>query len=154
MNLVSEGTYSAKVESHAITETKAGDPQAAVTFSFTADKAVRKITWYGSFKEKALPFTIKSLIACGLKGNNPGGPLEIGKEVSLVVEIDKDDRGREMNKVRWVNRPGGARNVIEPAMALAKLSALEGAVLKARQDAGAAEEDDEDFRKFVEATKT
>ena len=72
MNLIKDGTYSAKVESHAITETKAGDLQAMVTFTFAAEGSERKITWYGSFKEKAQPHTIKGLIACGLKGNNPG----------------------------------------------------------------------------------
>jgi hypothetical protein len=153
MNLVKDGTYSAKVESHAITETKAGDPQATVTFSFEAEGKHRKITWFGSFKDKAQPHTIKGLIACGLKGNNPGGPLQIGKEVSIVIETHADDKGREVNKVRWVNEPGGVRNVIDSKVALAKLSMLEGAVMKARQETPKKDDDDESFEKFMKATE-
>lgn len=153
MNLIKAGTYSAKVESHAITETKGGDPQAAVTFSFMAEGSQRKITWFGSFKEKAQPFTIKALLACGLKGNNPAGALEIGKEVSLVIEIETNDKGQEINKVRWVNRPGGIRNVVDSKIAHAKLSLLEGAVMKARQEATGDDEEEESFKKFTEATK-
>lgn len=144
MNLIEAGTYPAKVESHAITETKNGDPQAVVTFAFKVGSAIRKITWYGSFKEKAQPHTIKGIIACGLKGNNPAGALEIGKDVSLVIEVEANDKGQEINKVRWVNSPSEPRNVIDPKAALAKLSALEGAVMAARQNNKSGPSDDHD----------
>jgi hypothetical protein len=72
--MINPGTYPAKVISHAISETRGGDPQAAVTFSFDAN-GPKTMTWYGSFKEgKAREITIKALLACGLKGNNPAGP--------------------------------------------------------------------------------
>lgn len=140
--IFSPGTYAAKVTAHAITETKSGDPQAAVTFEFEVGEGKRKITWFGSFKDKALPFTLKGLLACGLKGNNPAGPLEIGRGVSIVIETETDQQGKEQSRVRWVNAAGGLRNVVPQQSAISKLAALEGAVMAARVDNGISDDDD------------
>ena len=128
--MINPGTYVAKVVSHGITETKAGAEQAAVTFSFDG----HQLTWFGSFKEgKAREITIKALLTCGLKGNNPAGPLEIGKEVSIVVADEVGQDGKTRTKIKWVNPIGGIKNVLAGDAAKAKLSALEGAVMAARQ---------------------
>lgn len=133
--MVKPGTYKATVISHAISETKAGLPQAAVTFSFEADGRPQSLTWFGSFKEgKAREITAKALIVCGLKGNNPAGDLEIGREVSIVVEDETGDDGKVRSKIRWVNPPNAVRNVIPSDMAKAKLAELEGAIMAARQE--------------------
>lgn len=134
--MVKPGTYRATVLSHAISETSKGDPQAVVQFSFEADESSHTISWYGYFTEKAAPNTLKSLIICGLKGNNPAGELEIGKEVMIVIETEADAKGIERNKVRWVNAVGGMKNIIPADLAKSKLSALEGAVMMARQKLG------------------
>jgi hypothetical protein len=140
------GTYKATVSAHAISETRTGDPQAAVTFDFEADGRSETMTWYGSFKEgKAREITIKSLLVCGLKGNNPAGPLEIGREVSIVIEDEKGQDGKTRSKVRWVNALGGVRNAIDQSVAQSKLSALEGAVAAARHDLGVLDEDEIPF---------
>jgi len=131
--MVKAGTYKATLLNHAISETSKGDPQAVITFAFEAEGGQHTLTWYGSFSEKALPHTLKSLLTCGLQGNNPAGPLEIGKEVSIVVAVEKDDKNVEKNKVKWVNPLNSIRNVIPQDMAKSKLSALEGAVMAARQ---------------------
>lgn len=137
------GTYKAKVESHAITESSKGNEQAAVTFRVDG---AGTITWWGSFSEKAAPHTIKALLVCGLKGNNPAGPLEVGKEVSIVIEDEVGQDGKTRAKVRWVNALGGAvRNVVPPDMAKAKLSALEGAVMMARGELNIQESDEIPF---------
>lgn len=136
------GTYKAKVTSHAISETSKGDPQATITFSAEGGGS---ITWYGSFSEKATPHTVKALLVCGLKGQNPAGPLEIGKEVSIVVEDDVSQDGKTRSKVRWVNALGAVRNVIPQDMAKAKLAALEGAVIAARADLNIHEDDEIPF---------
>jgi hypothetical protein len=142
--MIKQGTYLAKVISHAISETKGGNPQAVVKFSLDAD-GPKTLTWYGSFSEKAIEITVKALLACGLQGNNPAGALEIGKEVSIVVEIEKDENGKERNKVRWVNSVHEIKNVIPQDAAKAKLSALEGAVMMARQKLGVSDSDEIPF---------
>ena len=137
MNLVNPGRYVAKVAKHAITETKGGDPQAVVRFEFVDDQGHRReLTWFGSFKDKAQPYTIKALINCGLQGNNPAGPLEIGKEVSIVVEIDKDNDGKDRNIVRWVNGLNQIQNEIDPQKAASMLERFSGAVMAAKKEMG------------------
>lgn len=143
--MVKPGTYVATVLNHAITETKAGNPQAAVSFSFSDADGSHQITWYGSFSEKAMPHTVKGLLACGLKGNNPAGELEIGKEVSIVIEHDTDDDGKVRNKVRWVNSIGGFQRAVAPDLAKSKLANLEGAVMLARQKLGLVDNDEIPF---------
>jgi hypothetical protein len=145
---IKEGTYIAKVLTHAISETQKGDPQAVVTFSFQTDDGPHNLNWYGSFSEKAMPHTVKALVVCGLKGNNPAGELEIGKEVQIVIENEADDKGVLRSKIRWVNQVGGGVKKMAPELARAKLSALEGAVMAARQKLGASAQADEDTIPF------
>ena len=138
--MIQPGTYVVKIASHAISETKAGLPQAAITFS-------NGLTWFGSFKEgKAREITLKALLTCGLKGNNPAGPLEIGREVSIVVDDETGEDGKTRTKVRWVNALGGGiKNVISPDHAKAKLQGLEGAVMAARSEHGGSDDSEIPF---------
>lgn len=147
MTLVKPGRYSANVLEHGISETKAGDPQAVVKFEFEVDGSKRELTWFGSFKEKALPFTLDALVACGLKGNNPAGALEIGKEVSIVIEKDVNDEGKERNVIRWVNRPSMPIKKMDSVSANAKLEKYAAAVMaiKAKNPAQADDEDSVPF---------
>jgi hypothetical protein len=135
MNLIKEGTYTGKVVDHAITETKDGNPQAYIRFEFEADGTTRELPWYGSFKEKALEHTIKALVVCGLEGSNPAGPLSIGKEVSIVVKIDKDNNGNDRNVIRWVNRLGGV-NPVDPVKARSSLEKYSALVIATKQNMG------------------
>jgi hypothetical protein len=142
--MLKPGRYKASIVKHAITETKSGDPQAVVTFDFDADGNQQQMTWYGSFKEgKAREITIRALLVCGLKGNNPAGPLEIGREVMLTIESEKDQNGKERLRIRWINPLGGIQNALSDDMAKSKLSALEGAVMAARHGSGIADSDDD-----------
>jgi hypothetical protein len=144
--MIEAGTYKATILSHAISETKGGNPQAAVTFSLTdKNQKPHTMTWFGSFKEgKALDITLKALITCGLKGNNPSGHLEIGKEVSIVIEHEDDMDGKTHAKVKWINQLGEIRNVIPQDLAKNKLAHLEGAVMLARSKGnGKASDSDE-----------
>lgn len=143
--LVNEGIYLATVQSHTIGETKKGDPQAVVTFNFKTEAGPQLINWYGYFTEKTTETTVKALVVCGLKGNNPAGELEIGKEVQIVIENEADDEGIKRSKVRWVNQVGGGVKQMAPDLAKAKLSALEGAVLAARSKMKASAADTEEI---------
>jgi hypothetical protein len=138
---IEPGIYVAKVFEHAIGETKAGLPQAVITFKFGG----HSIKYYGSFSPKAAPWTIKALIACGLEGQNPAGPLKIGKEVSITIAEDVNLQGQPVMKVRWVNPISGIKNVIAPDAAKAKLADLEGAVLAARADLGVGDDSEIPF---------
>lgn len=131
--MVQPGTYLATLVAHSISEAKSGNLQAVLAFTFNTDSGPQKITYYGSFSEKARQYTIKNLITCGLLGNNPAGDLEIGKQVEVVIDIEVDEQGKERNKVKFINQVGGTRNVVPQDMAKAKLADLEGAVMSVRQ---------------------
>ena len=141
--MITPGTYKAAVLNHAITETREGKPQATVTFSFESNGEAHTITYFGSFSERAAPHTIKALLNCGLQGNNPAGPLQIGKEVQIVVEEEIGQDGKTRAKVRWVNQLGSVKNMIAPELAKTRLSQLEGAVMSARQELNIKEERDD-----------
>ncbi len=141
--MIKAGTYEGTILSHAISQTKAGDPQAVIKFAIDVNGLPTPVTWFGSFKVgKAQEITIKTLITCGLKGNNPGGDLEIGKKVKLVLEEVIRD-GKTSVQVRWVNPLGEIRNVMPNDLAKSKLSALEGAVMLARNKAGVKHHDED-----------
>jgi hypothetical protein len=135
-DLVKPGRYKAKVIDHGISKTKAGDPQAVVRFEFETTTGYRELTWFGSFKEGALEHTVRALVNCGLKGANPASALEIGKEVSIVVEIDKDQKGEDRNVVRWVNSLGGITNKIDQREANALLERFSGVVMALKEKEG------------------
>lgn len=140
MDLVKAGRYKAVIVEHGITETKNRDPQAAIRFGFETTEGYRELIWFGSFKERALEHTLKALVVCGLQGNNPAGPLEIGKEVSITVEIDLDQHEKERNVVRWVNKLGGVGTKVDSAVASSKLEQYAGAIMALRQKSGNSED--------------
>lgn len=146
---VTAGKYIARVLNYGIGNTKAGDPQAIVQFQFKDnDGDQHSLTWFGSFKEKALPYTLDALLYCGMKGNDPaelaqgidGGALDLNQEVQIVVEEQTDDKGRVVPKISWVNRLGGNafKNAITFDQAKSKLAAmnLKGAVMARRAETG------------------
>jgi hypothetical protein len=135
-DLVKSGRYKAKVVDHGITKTKAGDPQATVRFELETSVGYRELTWFGSFNGGAVEHTVRALVNCGLKGSNPAGDLEIGKEVSIVVEIDKDQNGNDRNVIRWVNAPGGVLNKMDKREAGALLERFSGVVMALKEKDG------------------
>jgi hypothetical protein len=137
MDLVKPGRYKAVIVEHGITETKNKDPQAAIRFGIeTKEHGYRELVWFGSFKQLALEHTLKALVVCGLDGTNPAGPLEIGKEVSITVEIDKNHEGKERNVVRWINSLGGVGKKIDGLTATAKLDQYSSAVMALKEKLG------------------
>lgn len=143
--MIKPGTYTAKLVSHAISETSKGDPQAVLTFSFEAGGTTHQLNYYGSFSEKGAPHTIKALLVCGLKGQSPAGPLDVGREVSIVVDDEVGQDGKTRSKIRWVNAIGVAKKAMPQDLAKSKLAALEGAVMAARNDLNIQDNDDEDL---------
>lgn len=131
--MIEAGIYTATLVSHAITETKEKKPQVVATFSITDKSGTHKISWYGSFSDKARDYTINNLITLGLKGNNPAGELDVGKNVELVIETETDDKGKDRPRVRYINALGAVRGAMSQDLAKQKLKDLEAHVLKARQ---------------------
>jgi hypothetical protein len=146
MNEIKPGKYHAKLKDYWIGKTSAGLPQAELTFEFEADGEVREMMWFGSFKEKARPHTIKALLHCGLQSNDlsaladgpDGGALEIGKEVAITIAKEIDDRGNPRLRINWINPIGGAafRDKMHRAELGGALASLKGDVMAVRKETG------------------
>jgi len=103
----------AQVIDYWIGSTAAGLAQAEILFQFELDGKPQNLIWYGSFKEKALGITLKTLLYCGLKGDDPsliaegkeGGALVLGRELELVLNRELDLNNNPRLKIKWVNPP-------------------------------------------------
>jgi hypothetical protein len=135
-DLVKPGRYKARLIDHGVSKTKAGDPQAVARFEFETSAGYREMTWFGSFKEGAIEHTLRALVTMGLKGSNPAGALEIGREVSIVISVDKDEKGVERNRINWVNSLGGIQNKVDQREASAMLERYSGAVMALKERDG------------------
>ena len=109
------GDYQARIVNYGITNNKAGDPQLAILFEYNDEENQRhEVTWFGSFKEKALEWTLKTLIVCGFSGEDPAelatgvesGLLDTISPVTIVLD-EQEYQGKRFIRVTWVNPSGG-----------------------------------------------
>lgn len=147
---IEAGIYEAKIIDYGIGQTKAGDPQVMILFEYNDNDGQRhELIWYGSLKEKAIPYTMKTLLYCGMNCNDPmelaeGIPsniLDAATPLKITVELEqKNDGTGTFAKIAWVNRAstGGLAKRITKSEAKIKMGALnlKGAMLVARQETG------------------
>lgn len=130
-NLLDEGYYTATVKGREIVTTKTGKLMVNITLDIEGEGLIYR----GLLEGKGLKFTLDALLACGLKGDNPAGEIEVGKKVSATIE-QEDYNDKTYNKVAWINplgQTGGKKKETVPQdLALAKLADLQIEVVKAR----------------------
>lgn len=124
----------AKIVDYGISLTNDKLPQVAVQFEMEGGA---KITWFGSFKEKAKEWTIKKLLTMGFSADTleplaagpAGGALNHLQEYELVIEESVDQNGKPRKQVSWINLPGqtALRGKLEASDAL---NAIKGLNLK------------------------
>lgn len=144
-------SYKAQLIDYGIGETLAGEPNVQLKFDI---EGVGEMTYYGSLKGGAVPFTLDALLNCGYKGkdctdiiNGPdSGALTIGVEVNVAIG-EEEYNGVKKKKIKFVNAPGNAVQRADPVTAKAKLRALglEAELAKARGGAKAKPADDNDI---------
>lgn len=111
------GSYTGKLIDWAVTQTKAGMPQIVCMFEYLQDGKPLRLSWFGSFQDKAVQRTFDTLRFLGLKGNDlsvladgvQGKGLEVGKVANIVVEIRTDLNGKPRAGISWVNDPSRAQ---------------------------------------------
>lgn len=148
---ITPGKYRANLIGYQMGETKAGAAQAELMFDWQdADGDRHELIWYGSFKgEKAIEITTRSLVTCGLRRDAKPWDIAQGAEshvldmstpVSIVVEFERSQSGKDYPRIKWINRLGGGgfKQGMTPEAARAKLAALglEGQVAAVRKDLG------------------
>lgn len=137
------GTYRAKAVRAELGETNTGNVQVGIAFQLTAEEySGQKLTWYGTFTDKAMPITLKALRTAGWKGEDVSDLSSIGgpdaPEVDLVVE-NEEYQGQWRTKVKWVNAAGGPmmKTALTGDKAKAFAAKMRGAVLAFDKAAGA-----------------
>lgn len=122
------GIWPAKVAHYGVTLTKAKLAQATVelevrfTDAATEQHYMKRMTWFGSFKEAAQKITLEALITMGLKkvddlgrlaeGPN-GGVLDLEKKVMVTINEesytpDGSTTAIKQMKVQWINPADGS----------------------------------------------
>jgi len=157
MNEIKPGKYPARLKDYWIGKTAAGLPQAELLFEFEAEGEIRELMWFGSFKERARPHTIKALLYCGFQGSDltaladgpARGALEVGKEVSITIAKELDDKGTPRIRISWINPVGGVgfRDRMSRGELAGSLASLKGDVLSVRQETGI-KDDPDTFQNF------
>jgi hypothetical protein len=134
------GSYMGKISNYGIHKTKTDSLQAVIQISFKDDYGHDyKLNWRGGFSEKQLPFTLKTLLTCGLRGNDPAiiadGPesnaLDHDKTFQVTVEKQDDKYWR----ISWINE-AGLKKGISKSEASQALGDLRGKIAQLRQEHG------------------
>lgn len=116
--MIPEATYPARAVEYELGISDNGTEQIGVSFRIAkGEYEGSTLTWYGFFNTPDnAQRAIKSLRACGWKGDDVTKLDGItDNEVSIVVEVD-EYQGKLQNKVAWVNGAGVAmKNVMNDA---------------------------------------
>ena len=125
----------ATLTDYGVSETKSGDLQVFMQFDVEGEdedlNVFKKMTYFGSLKGAAMPFTLDALAAVGYKGKDmsdlvegvDGGALKLGVAVSVAVG-NNEYNGTVTRKIAFVNAPGSSVKHADPLTAKAKLRAL------------------------------
>ncbi len=114
-----------------------GNEQVIVTF---ATDEGRK-SWYGSFTEAAVDFTLEALENCGWDGGSLKTLDGMGSvDVNLVIDCEEYE-GKLRERIRFINKPRAARDPL-PVDAISALESRLAGKLKERRAARV----EEDFK--------
>ncbi len=115
----------ARAVAAAITETKAGKEQVAISFELLdGPNAGQTMGWWGSLSDAAAPYTAKALRALGWKV----GAVEVvaGTECKVTVVLE-DYQGKVSPRIKWINSLTSALEALPPERAASALSRLNAA---------------------------
>lgn len=87
---------------------KAGTPQVVMKFTITdGELQGEQIMWVGSLHGGAAQYTVKSLVACGLTGDDITAceTQDLNRDVEIVVGWEEWD-GKTRAKIKFINVPG------------------------------------------------
>lgn len=127
------GKYKALVVSKAVTENSKKALQVVIQLEVDFDGEKQNMNYYGQLGEKSAEYTLKALVACGIKGNSVVDPITEGAEVSVTINEEMDLNGKPRLKVAFINKPLSLGTPVDETMGRANLKQFEGALAKLRQ---------------------
>lgn len=135
------GTFKARATQAVLGSTKRGDEQVVVQFNVTEEAfAGERITWFGSFSDKAWERTVESLRYCGWTSNDLSDLSGVtSNEVEIVVEHEEWE-GKMHARVRFVNGAGAfaVKNRLNPDATKAFAARMQGKIAALSARSGAA----------------
>ena len=147
MSQIKAGTYSAKVTSSFMGESKEKKtPYVGMAFQFEQEGELKKIEWVGYLegKEGTRERSIKTVLECGYLGqslSDLAGEFNFAdiKNIEIVIEhetyINSAGEQKLKPKVKWVNVGGGANQRMEKIEAKSKIgSRYDGDLMRLRRD--------------------
>lgn len=112
MEMLPEGTYTAHCVNAQLGFSKKGSEQIIATFKISDENFKgREMTWYGSFSDKAMQYTLDAMKNCGFIGDDYSDLGSMTRnEISLVIghEANPND-GKIYARVKFINAIGRAR---------------------------------------------
>lgn len=124
--MIQAGSYRARAVDYQFGFAETGTEQVAVTFEIVEEGEYQgsTITWFGFFTDATAERTIEALRTCGWQGDNLGDLTGIDRnEVSLVI-VHEPYNGKQIARVKWVNRPGTGRVELKRKMDAVQKAAL------------------------------
>lgn len=142
MELLPEGTYRARGLSAALGMTAQNKEQVGIEFVLLDSEGTEgaRMTYFGSFSEKALEHTIKALRIAGWTGDDLSDFQGIGTtDVDLVVAHEEYE-GKWSAKIKWVNPAGSGGPALKapmsPEQAKAFAARMKGQILGLERNIG------------------
>lgn len=118
-----------------------GNEQVAVVFHvIDGPRTGDRLTWTGTFTERATEITMKALRAAGWATDDLTDMSGVGdKDVDLAVGMEEYE-GQQRERVKWVNEPGGGKFAFKQPVEGGELRALasrvKGAAVASRMPPG------------------
>ena len=129
MSIIGAGTHQVTIESTALTQTKAGADQIAITF---VNETGDRIMDFLSLTERAWQYTDQKLKACGFTGGanvdqlaGENSPI-VGASMQITVAVESDPGYQPRPRVKFYGPPSGPKGVNNPASVAAALRARLG----------------------------
>lgn len=127
------GRFKAIALEKRITENKKGNPQAEIQLEVDFEDEKKIMIYFGQLVGGATDHTLKALLTCGLNSNNILDPIVHGSEVSVVVDVEVSQDGKQRQKISWINKQIAMGAPIDPIKAQASLAKYEGILARLRQ---------------------
>jgi len=136
--MIPEGKYRARGCEGALAETSSGNTQVAIDLEITeeGEHEGQHRTWYGSFSEKAMERTLKSLRLLGWEGDDLSNLTGIDRnDVWVTIVHEEDLEGNPRDRAAWINgSPGLAiSKPLDQESAKAFAERMKGHVLAQKQ---------------------
>src|SRR5579872_2986178 len=120
--MIPAGNYKARVVEHQFGYAETGTEQVALTFEIVeaGDFEGQTITWFGFFTEATAERTVEALRTCGWEGDDLSNLAGVDRNEVVLVVAHEQYNGKQVARVKWINRLGAGRIELKRPMSEAQ----------------------------------